>query len=110
MRAGDLPPYYRLDLPDVLMSKLNAPQPQGATEGGCADASLYARMEAHFGGVLANPFWVIEQPPQPGRIDSARDALLPDGVNAFDAALQRGVEDGSAFVAWPQHCAVGIGA
>ena len=49
----------------------------------------------------------VNQPPQQVVIDGARAMLSPDELESFNAALRRGLEDGSAFTAIPRHCAIG---
>jgi SAM-dependent methyltransferase len=113
VRAIDLPCCVNLSLDPALKQKAEAPGAIGGgmSPGGCADASLYARL----GGLgLKNldcfPQLVAVRPSQPRLARYQQQilaALAPAEAEAWRAAAERGTADGTFFIAQPYHCAVG---
>lgn len=112
-RAVDMPFLINLPLSVGLRAKVEAPGAVGQVAAqGCADASLYRRM--HKAG-LAH----VKMLPQLAAL-TAMDAvtlqfiggqLLPkmsrEEAAEWEAARAQAETDGTFFIAWPHHCAVG---
>ncbi len=111
-RCVDVDWWANIDVPGPLKRQIDASGPaagSGLGAGGCADASLYARLMKH--GLelsLMGPQFAIYRPG--ARLDDVLDRLVAP-LAAGEAAqcrtaIERGRADGSLFVAEPFHCAV----
>jgi ubiquinone/menaquinone biosynthesis C-methylase UbiE len=112
-RAMDMPFPMNLQLRAALKAKVEAPGVIGqVTAQGCADASLYQRF--HLAGLTH-----VKMLPQLTAFDSAdpnvlqfmQDNLLPklsqEEVREWRTARAQAEAEGTFFMAWPHHCAVG---
>lgn len=112
-RAMDMPFLMHLPLPASLKAKVEAPGVMGGVAPqGCADASLYGRM--HNAGLTQ-----VKMLPQLPAFDLAdapmlqfmQDSLLPklshDEASDWHTARAQAEAEGTFFMTWPHHCAVG---
>jgi hypothetical protein len=97
-----------------LLHKLEEPSnwAPGVSVGGCADASLYRRF--HQAGLTA-----VKMLPQLAAFDGTATVLLefllnrllptltPDEAQEWQRAHAQAEADGTFWIAWPHHCAVG---
>lgn len=110
-RSIDIPYVRNVKLPPELKAKVDAPNGNVAPDG-CADGSLYARMVQ--AGLTA-----IKKFPQLASFDGQDTTVLqfmedgfmpkltPDEVKAWRAARAEAEAEGTFFMSWPHHCAVG---
>jgi ubiquinone/menaquinone biosynthesis C-methylase UbiE len=112
-RAVDMPSFMHLPLSMGLKAKVEAPGMLGTVASqGCADASLYQRMR-HAG------LTQVKVLPQLAAFDLAdapvlqfmQDGLLPklsqEEVREWQTARAKAEAEGTFFMTWPHHCAVG---
>ena len=113
-RALDRPFLMNLSLPPDLKSKVEAPGgwAPGVAPQGCADASLYRRF--HQAGLTH-----VKMFPQLAALDSSagifleflEGLLLPtlnqEETTEWRTARAQAEVEGTYFVSWPHHCAVG---
>jgi len=113
VRAMDVPFMMNLTLPDDLKAKVQAPGVIGTVaEGGCADASLYRRLkQAGLSHLRAFPQIPAIDAASPLVLQFMQSNLLgkltPDETEQWHAARAIAEEEGTFFMAWPHHCAVG---
>jgi len=112
-RAMDLPFVINLRLPPELQAKVSAPGVLGSVAvRGCADASLYRRF--HEAGLTRVKMF----PQLPAYDDSAPHMLqfMQNGIvgklteeetRQWQAARAQAEAEGTFFMTWPHHCAVG---
>ena len=112
VRARDLPYSSGLQLSPALKAKCEAVFPAGVSQAGCADSSLYRRF--HQSGLLdvriLPDLTVFTQ--MHGVVETLLQRnilamLTPDEAAEWRAAAERAAQDGSFFLTWPHHCAVG---
>ncbi len=87
------------------------PAPAGVGDDGCADASLYPRfLRAGLTPLMMGPQFAIYKEGE--RLNGVLDRLLarlPESdVRTCRDAARQAKTDGTAFVAEPFHCAIGI--
>ncbi len=111
-RAIDLPWLMNLPLPPGLKAKVEAPGVGSIAELGCADASLYQRF--HQAGLTQ-----VKMFPQLSIFDSSSRAVLDylqagalsrldrEEAGQWHTARSKAEAEGTFFMAWPHHCAVG---
>jgi ubiquinone/menaquinone biosynthesis C-methylase UbiE len=112
-RAVDMPSLMHLPLSAGLKAKVEAPGMLGRVAPlGCADASLYQRM--HHAGLTR-----VKMLPQLAVFDLAdapvlqfmQDGLLPklspEEAREWQTARAQAEAEGTFFMTWPHHCAVG---
>ena len=114
-RSVDIPFLMNLPLRTELKAKVEAPGMNFANieEHGCGDASLYRRLRqtgliqvkmlpqfAAFGGADANVVQWMQ--------NSLLSKLSQDEAQEWKTARAQAEADGTFFMAWPHHCAVGI--
>ena len=112
-RAMDMPFMMNLRLRSELKAKVEAPGVIGnLAEKGCADASLYQRL-------IQTGLTQVKMFPQLAAIDSSDSTVLQflqDGlqsnlnqeeVREWQTARAQAEAEGTFFIAWPHHCAVG---
>jgi ubiquinone/menaquinone biosynthesis C-methylase UbiE len=112
-RAMDVPFLMNLRLPAELRAKVNAPGALGSVAGrGCADASLYQRF--HQAGLTE-----VKMFPQLPAYDGSDQYMLQFMQNAlfgrltheeahqWQSARAEAEAEGTFFMTWPHHCAVG---
>ena len=111
VRALDLPRVVNVPVKPELKSTLEAPQ--GTMEDkGCADASLYRRFHAAgLNNVQMMPDLTVFSDPK-GTVAGLLDRILVSemdgaGVAAWQTSKAEAIADGSFFLTWPHHCAVG---
>jgi len=111
-RAIDLPRWVNLSLSPPLKSKVNSAALFGGnvTAKGCADASLYRRMnEAGLKDVVMLPTWASHKDGE--RLEYLRERIVaqltPEELAEWQAAYESAKADGTFFVSEPFHCAVG---
>ena len=111
-RSTDLPRWVNLPLSAKLKAKIESARffAGNVTDEGCADASLYRRMnEAGLKDVAMLPQWASHRDGE--RLDYLRERIValltPDELIEWRSALDRGINDGTFFIAEPFHCAVG---
>ena len=111
-RSTDLPRWVNLSLNAQLKAKIESARffAGNVTDEGCADASLYRRMnEAGLKDVAMLPQWASHRDGE--RLDYLRERIValltPDELIEWRTALDRGKNDGTFFIAEPFHCAVG---
>jgi hypothetical protein len=111
-RATDLPRWVNLPLSAQLKVKVESATffAGNVTDEGCADASLYRRMnEAGLRDVAMLPQWASHKDGE--RLDFLHERIVallkPDELIEWRTALDLGKNDGTFFIAEPFHCAVG---
>jgi ubiquinone/menaquinone biosynthesis C-methylase UbiE len=112
-RAMDVPFLMNLRLQPELQAKVNAPGALGSVAGhGCADASLYQRF--HQAG-LTRLRMFPQLPPYDGS-DPYMLQFMQNGLfgkltheeaQQWQSARAEAEAEGTFFMAWPHHCAVG---
>ena len=113
VRATDMQPWFKLDLPEATQRAAEAVPGAGAGEDGCADASLYRRFaEAGLRDLVMGPQYrseTAERSPERLRLWVGRIAqgLPADHAREFRDAVKRASAAGSMVWAEPYHCAVG---
>ncbi len=114
VRAEDMPALINIPLHPTIKAKCEVPLSLRQDEGtGCASVSLYGRFHT---SVLTD----IKMMPQLAVFDNAVGVverffltayvfshLSPEEANEGWAAVEKAVADGTFFVTWPHHCAVG---
>ena len=107
-RSTDLPQVWLIDAPAELLSRLNTPiGGVGASEDGCADASLYSRMRAAgLDDVEPHPYW---GPMNPARtlIHATLLRIPAEDHSAFTKAIEQAAGRGWPMLGQPFHTAVG---
>ncbi|MEM7530822.1 MAG: methyltransferase domain-containing protein [Chloroflexota bacterium] len=123
VRAMDMAFTLNMPVREELRLRYTTPQwnstsPDGNNQEGktCATASLYRRFQAQvsagnlsdlqFGPQLSTfyePFGVVEQFLLAGFANNLSD----EDAAEWRAAMQQAADDGTFFLAWPHHCAVG---
>jgi SAM-dependent methyltransferase len=110
-RAVDMPFLRNLVLSAGLKAKAEAPG-GGIAAHGCADASLYQRM--HHAGlthVKILPQLAVFDRSEPIILEFMLDGLLqklsPEEATEWQTAREHAEAEGTFFMAWPHHCAVG---
>jgi SAM-dependent methyltransferase len=111
VRALDMRQWWNLDLPELILRKVEAP-PRSVASLGVADRSLYRRMrEAGFVDLVCFPSMVtLDRPGGPiwrNREDHILSLLSPDELAVWHAERDRAEAEGLLFMAHPLHCAVG---
>lgn len=111
-RATDLPRWVNLDLSPPLKAKVESAALFGGnvTAKGCADASLYQRMNrAGLKNLVMMPQWASHSGGE--RLDYLHDRIAARleaaELEEWRAALARAQSEGIFFIAEPFHCAVG---
>ena len=111
-RSTDLPRWVNLPLGPQLKAKVESATLFGGnvTDKGCADASLYRRMnEAGLKDVAMLPQWASHKDGE--RLDYLHERIVallnPDELTEWRAALERANAEGTFFISEPFHCAVG---
>ena len=112
-RAMDMPFLINLRLEAELQAKVGAPGALGSVAGrGCADASLYRRF--HEAGLTQ-----VKMFPQLPAFDGSAPYMLQfmengivgkltqDEARQWQSARAQAEAEGTFFMAWPHHCAVG---
>jgi SAM-dependent methyltransferase len=110
-RAMDLPFFPNLALSAGLRAKAEMPQ-GGLAAKGCGDASLYQRMrQAGLTDVKMLPQMAVFDRSDPIFLGVMQDSLLPrlspDEATEWHAARAQAEAEGTFFMGWPHHCAVG---
>ena len=110
-RAIDMPFLRNLALSADLKAKTEAPG-GGVAAHGCADASLYRRM--HHAGltqVKMLPQLAVFDHTEPTMLEFMQDGLLqklsPEEATEWRTARAQAEAEGTFFMTWPHHCAVG---
>ena len=112
-RAMDMPFMMNLRLQPELQAKVNAPGVLGSiAERGCADASLYQRFhQAGLTQVKMFPQLPAFDSSDPNMLQFMHNALLgklnEEEARQWQAARTQAEEEGTYFMTWPHHCAVG---
>lgn len=110
-RSIDMPYVRNVKLPPELKAKVDAPNGNVAAEG-CADVSLYTRM-AQAGLTAVKKFPQLASFDRQDKTvlqfmeDGFLPKLTPDEVKAWCTARAEAEADGTFFMSWPHHCAVG---
>lgn len=114
-RSVDIPFLMNLPLRTELRARIEAPGMNFANieAHGCADASLYRRF-CHSGltGVKMLPQFAAFGSGDPIIVQWIQNSLLSklaqDEAQEWKTAREQAEADGSFFIAWPHHCAVGM--
>jgi ubiquinone/menaquinone biosynthesis C-methylase UbiE len=112
-RAMDSPFLMHLRLRAELKAKVEAPGVIGNVEQqGCADASLYQRLQqAGLTQVQMFPQWAAFDNSDPNVLQFMQDVLLAklsqEEAQEWQTARVQAEAEGTFFMAWPHHCAVG---
>lgn len=113
VRSIDLPRWVNLPLSAELKRKVEAPNffSGNVNEGGCADASLYRRVnQAGLTDVVTMPQWASHKEGE--RLEYLHDRIVSllsgSELAEWHAALAKASADGTFFISEPFHCAVGI--
>jgi ubiquinone/menaquinone biosynthesis C-methylase UbiE len=111
-RSTDLPRWVNLPLGPQLKAKVESPTFFGGnvTDKGCADASLYRRMNAAgLKDVAMLPQWASHGDGE--RLDYLHERIVallkPEELTEWRAALDQAKVERTFFIAEPFHCAVG---
>jgi len=114
VRACDRPFLMNLPLRAALHRKVEEPSgwAPGAEVQGCADASLYRRFQqAGLTQVKMFPQWAAFDRSATVVIQFLQNRLLPtlnpEEAQAWQTAHAQAEAEGTFFIAWPHHCAVG---
>jgi ubiquinone/menaquinone biosynthesis C-methylase UbiE len=110
-RAIDIPFLMNVRLQPDLQAKVNAPDGNVA-ERGCADASLYQRFhQAGLTQVKMFPQLPAFDSSDPYMLRYMQDSLLakltPEEARQWHFARAQSEAEGTFFMTWPHHCAVG---
>jgi ubiquinone/menaquinone biosynthesis C-methylase UbiE len=115
VRACDRPFLMNLPLRPALHRKVEEPGgwAPGAEARGCADASLYRRFQqAGLTQVQMFPQWAAFDRSAAVVIQFLQNRLLPtlspEEAQEWRRARAQAEAEGTFFIAWPHHCAVGI--
>ena len=112
-RAMDMPFLMNLRLPAELQAKVSAPGTLGSVaERGCADANLYRRVhEAGLTDVKMFPELPAFDDSEPGMLQFMQNALMgkltEEEARQWHSARAQADAEGTFFMTWPHHCAVG---
>jgi len=113
-RSVDIPFLMHLPLRAALKAKVEAPGMNFANieEHGCADASLYRRFhQAGLTQVKMLPQFAAFDRGDPTVVQWMQNSLLSklsqDEAQEWKTARAQAEEQGTFFMAWPHHCAVG---
>ena len=112
-RAMDLPFLMHAPLGEELRAKAEAPGVIGSiAEAGCADASLYRRFrQLPLEDVRTYPQSPVFDMSEPSVVNFMQAGLLskltPDEGAEWQSARAAGESEGTFFMTWPHHCAVG---
>ena len=112
-RAMDLPHVINLPLPAELRAKVGAPGALGSVAGrGCADASLYRRFyQAGLDQVKMFPQLPAIDGSTPNMLLFMQNGILgkltEDEARQWQSARAQAEAEGTFFMTWPHHCAVG---
>jgi SAM-dependent methyltransferase len=112
-RAMDVPLLMNVAVPSALKAKLQAPGFIGTiSEHGCADASLYRRFrEAGLTRLTAFPHWTAFSAGDRHVVDFLEAGFLgklePQEAAEWKRARAGAEADGTFFMTWPHHCAIG---
>jgi len=110
-RAIDMPFLMNLPLSADLKAKVGAPG-GGVAAQGCADASLYRRMhQAGLTQVTMLPQLAVFDRSEPTMLAFMQGRfhpqLSPEEAKEWHAARVQAEAEGTFFMTWPHHCAVG---
>jgi hypothetical protein len=109
----DMPFMMNLRLPAELKAKVEANGVLGSiAERGCADASLYRRFyEAGLTGVKMFPHLAAFDDSDASMLQFMQNALMgkltEEEARQWQSARAQAEEEGTFFMTWPHHCAVG---
>jgi ubiquinone/menaquinone biosynthesis C-methylase UbiE len=112
-RGMDMPFLMNLRLPTGLQAKVNAPGAIGSVAAqGCADASLYQRFhQAGLTQVRMFPQLAAYDGSDPSMLQFMQNLLLgkltQEETQQWQSARAEAEAEGTFFMAWPHHCAVG---
>jgi len=112
-RAVDMPFLMNLRLQPELKAKVDAPGALGnVAERACADASLYQRFhQAGLTQVQMFPQLPAFDSSEPTMLQYMQDGLLgtltPEEARQWQSARAEAEAEGTFFMTWPHHCAVG---
>ena len=112
-RGMDMPFLMNLRLQAELQAKVNAPGALGSVAGrGCADASLYQRFhQAGLTHVKMFPQLPAFDGSDPYMLQFMQNALLgkltEEEARQWQSARAQAEAEGTFFMTWPHHCAVG---
>jgi 2-polyprenyl-3-methyl-5-hydroxy-6-metoxy-1,4-benzoquinol methylase len=112
-RAMDLPYLINLRLPPEVQAKVSAPGVLGSVAGrGCADASLYRRFhEAGLTGVKMFPQLPAYDDSAPHMLQFMQNGIVgkltEEETWQWQSARAQAEAEGTFFMTWPHHCAVG---
>lgn len=112
VRSTDLPRWVNLPLTRALKSKVDSAGffAGNVNQGGCADASLYRRMnKAGLANVTMLPQWATHKDGERRQFLHDRIESLLSGaeLSEWRAALNHAREEGTFFISEPFHCALG---
>ncbi|MCZ6635873.1 MAG: methyltransferase domain-containing protein [bacterium] len=111
-RASDLPWVRNVPIEPDLKAKIEANHKENASEGACADASLYRRFrDAGLKSLITFPHFTPFTSSDPEIVSFIQAGILagltPEETQSWHTARARAEKDGSFVLAWPHHCAVG---
>jgi len=112
-RAMDLPFLFNLRLQAELQAKVGAPGALGSVAGrGCADASLYRRFhQAGLTQVKMFPQLPAFDGSAPYMLQFMQNSILgklsEEEARQWQSARTQAEAEGTFFMTWPHHCAVG---
>jgi len=112
-RAMDMPFLFNLRLQAELHAKVAAPGALGSVAGrGCADASLYQRFhQVGLTQVKMFPQLPAYDASEPNMLQFMQNGLLvklnQEEVQQWQSARAQADAEGTFFMTWPHHCAVG---
>jgi ubiquinone/menaquinone biosynthesis C-methylase UbiE len=112
-RAMDMPFLMNLPVQAELQAKVNAPGALGSVAGpGCADASLYRRFrQAGLIQVKMFPQLPAYDGSEPNMLQFMQNSLLvkltEEEARQWQSARAQADAEGTFFMTWPHHCAVG---
>jgi ubiquinone/menaquinone biosynthesis C-methylase UbiE len=109
VRSRDLPWFVNLALPEALRTQVEAPYLGSVAQGGCADKSLYQRVQR--AGLIerqAMPQLAsLSGPMGYYYLDRLQAGLNDEDALEWRAAMSQAEADQTLFIAQPFHCAVG---
>jgi hypothetical protein len=112
VRAMDVPRPTSVQVRPEVKLKCEAPPSGGVSKLGCASADLYQRFHrSSLTKIRALPDWTVFSDlhgfVEEFVISSMMASLAPHEAEEWRVAAERAAEDGSFFLTWPHHCAVG---
>lgn len=112
VRALDLPRYSSVQVRPELKLKCEAPPPGLSSAFGCASTDLYRRFQQiGLADIHVVPDWSVFSDIN-GIVEGALQRVMTANLESHEvqewrAAADQAVQEGTFFMTWPHHCAIG---